>query len=185
MGKHQVFQFVGHVDAWPKGEPNPYRHRAVCQQQVGEWIARQKFPPQADGTVILTYIIDLHTELWLASRNSEHVACAVGEPVLAAGELTLKLSNDPPCGKPSHPGYAQQWRIEVVGVSNHSTGYLPEPDCWPVVAEALDRMDILRPDQWTVALVLRRCPVCQWVNVIKDDHFFCDICQRQLPQSPR
>lgn len=53
----------------------------------------------------VTFVIDLDGKLRLADRNSEHVACAGGGPVLAAGEMTF-LADGPD--------------LEVVDVNNNS-----------------------------------------------------------------
>src|SRR5690242_13194939 len=63
--------------------------------------------------------------LRVEDRRSEHIACSGGRPVLAAGELFLKLTAS---------------GLEIVDVSNQSTGFCPEPASWPEVAKALDRL---------------------------------------------
>src|SRR5688572_23433490 len=67
----------------------------------------------------VTYVVGVDGLLRIAHRRSEHVACAGGGDVLAAGELTAT-------------------RAGVVEVSNQSTGYCPEPESWPAVARALE-----------------------------------------------
>ncbi|WP_218060602.1 hypothetical protein [Micromonospora sediminicola] len=62
-----------------------------------------------------TFVVDRHGTLRVAPRQNEHVACAAGQDVLAAGEITFAASNT---------GYVVQ------AVSNQSTGYCPDPDCW-------------------------------------------------------
>ena len=71
-----------------------------------------------NNSLICTFTIDTHGELWLADRRSEHVACAGGEDVLAAGEMTFVQAG---------AGF------EVIEVTNQSTGYCPQPSSWPVV----------------------------------------------------
>ena len=73
-----------------------------------------------------TYTITPPLELRLADRHSEHIACAGGAPVLAAGELFTD-------------GTA------ILEITNQSTGYCPDLDSWHAVAAALDRDHA----QWT------------------------------------
>jgi len=114
-----------------------------------------------------TFVMDTAGVLRLAPRRSEHVACAGGASVLAAGEVSFVRG----------PG---GW--QVVQISNLSTGYCPDPDCWPVVAAALDRAGIEHPGAFTDALVFRGCPRCRQHNVVKDDDFTCAACGSELPR---
>ena len=103
--------------------------------------------------------------LRVADRRSEHVACAGGEPVLAAGEMTLRMS---------HAG------VEAEEVSNQSTGYCPEPSSWPAVEQALSTAGIKGPDGYTRRFVFRRCGECDQINLIKDGIYECDVCGAPL-----
>ena len=85
---------------------------------------------------------------------------------LAAGEIAFRRA----------PG---GW--EVVEVSNQSTGYCPDPDCWPAVAGALDRAGVGGPDGFTHALVFRRCERCRENNVVREGEFVCVFCGGELP----
>lgn len=114
-------------------------------------------------TVGATFTVDTEGALWLAPRHSEHVACAGGEDVLAAGELTLTQDR-------------------VISVTNQSTGYCPEPACWPAVARALARAGLDAPPTWTSAFVFRRC-ACGQINLVKDDWFVCAVCEAALPEA--
>ncbi|KIQ62602.1 hypothetical protein TR51_26785 [Kitasatospora griseola] len=115
----------------------------------------------------VTYVIDPAGALRLAPRRSEHVACVGGAAVPAAGEI----------------GFARQadgwWAVREV--SNQSTGYCPDLDCWPAVATALDRVGLPRPDGFTHACVFRRCPACAQVNLVKDDDLTGAVCDSALP----
>jgi len=113
-----------------------------------------------------TFVVDLRGTLRLAPRQSEHVACAGGQEVLAAGEITFAAGA---------AGYAVQ------AVSNQSTGYCPDPDCWPAVAAALDRLRIAHPGGFTDALTFRLCIACGERNVVRDDDFVCALCGCALP----
>lgn len=115
-----------------------------------------------------TYVVALDGLLRLAPRRSEHVACADGQDVLGAGEISFRRT---PCG------------ARVQEVSNQSTGYCPDPDSWPAVAAALDRAGIGRPDGFTHALVFRRCEGCGEHNVVREEVFVCVFCDADLPQA--
>jgi hypothetical protein len=116
----------------------------------------------ADGS-ILTYVITIDGQLRVADRRSEHIACAGGEPVLAAGELGV---DD---------------RGVVVTASNQSTGYCPEPNCWSALAAALERANIEHPGRFTQAFEFRRCEACGERNLVKDRWFVCSLCDAELP----
>lgn len=114
-----------------------------------------------------TYVVDPHGTLRLAPRRSEHVACAGGGEVLAAGEIAFARR---PVG----------WSVGEI--SNQSTGYCPEPSCWTAVAAALDRIGLDRPDSFTAEFTLRRCCDCRYVNVVKEHDFSCALCGQVLPE---
>lgn len=89
------------------------------------------------------------------------MACAGGQDVLAAGEVVLTADS-------------------VLSVTNQSTGYCPEPECWPVMASALARAGLRRPPTWTAAFVFRRC-TCGQINLVKDDWYVCAVYDAALP----
>ncbi|MBL7259682.1 hypothetical protein [Paractinoplanes lichenicola] len=111
----------------------------------------------------LTYVVGLDGRLRLAPRQSEHVVLAGGQDVLAAGEMTFDAEH------------------RVVEVSNQSTGYCPDPDCWPAVAESLDRLGMEHPDGFTHELTFRSCPDCGERNIVRDGDFTCALCDGELP----
>jgi hypothetical protein len=112
-------------------------------------------------------VVDLQGVLRLAPRRSEHVACAAGQPVLAAGEI----------------GFVERGSVWSVGeVSNHSTGYCPDPDCWPAVAAALRLAGLASPPGFTSPVRFRRCPRCAERNLVKDGWLVCAHCDGPLPE---
>ncbi|MER6734465.1 hypothetical protein [Streptomyces puniciscabiei] len=113
-----------------------------------------------------TFVVGLDGALRLAPRRSEHVACAGGEPVLSAGEIRFGEE-------------AGRWAVREV--SNQSTGYCPDTDSWPAVAEALDRAGVDRPGSFTHEVVFRRCRGCGQHNIVREDHFVCVFCDADLP----
>ncbi|BEL04964.1 hypothetical protein Q0Z83_031550 [Actinoplanes sichuanensis] len=112
-------------------------------------------------------MITIDGVLLLAPRRSEHVACAAGADVLAAGEITFTPDGG------------------VSAVTNQSTGYCPQPCCWPAVDAALNRAGIAHPGAFTSAFVFRHCTVCTHLNVIKDDVYVCAHCDTDLPPTLR
>lgn len=70
----------------------------------------------------------------------------------------------------------------VSEVSNHSTGYCPDPDSWDAVGGALDRAGLGHPGTFTGPVVFRRCPRCHERNLVKDDDFACAVCGAELPR---
>ena len=121
---------------------------------------------RAELTEPVTFVVLLGGGLMLAPRRSEHVALARGQDVLAAGEMTFG-----PTGS--------RWR--VVEVTNQSTGYCPDPDCWPAVRTALDQLGIRHPGDFTEKVVFRLCPSCGERNIVRDGDFTCALCDSGLP----
>jgi hypothetical protein len=119
----------------------------------------------SDGEVIATFVVDLTGVLLIADRRSEHVACAGGLPVLSAGEVTFNI------------GHA----VEVTAVSNQSTGYCPEPESWPSVAESLSKAGMIAPDGFSMSCEFRRCIRCGNLNLVKNRVFECGVCDAELP----
>jgi hypothetical protein len=130
------------------------------------WLRHAGQRPNALGQFVLTFVIDERGCLRVADRGSEHVACASGGPVLSAGELFLTASRDGFC---------------VEEISNQSTGYCPEPESWPAVAAALDRIGMAHPGRFTQAVIFRRCPSCGERTIVKDGWFVCGLCDAELP----
>jgi hypothetical protein len=130
----------------------------------GEAALARKDIPASDEP--FTFVIDLEGTLRLAPRRSEHVACAAGEAVLSAGEITFEPGPEGP---------------QVTSVTNQSTGYCPEPSSWPAVAAALDRIAVAHPGRFTDEFTFRRCLSCGERNLVRDGDFTCAICDAELP----
>jgi hypothetical protein len=129
------------------------------------WVHDTDRRPGSDGLVAATFVMDEKGILLVADRRTEHVACCGGGPVLSAGELFLSV---------------EAARVEVVEASNQSTGFCPEPESWPVVAAALDRIGLAHPGRFTQEIVFRRCGKCGERNVVKDGWFVCGMCGAEL-----
>lgn len=132
---------------------------------VADAMALREYLGSAPGEQTFTYVVDLAGCLRLADRHAEHVACSGGQPVLAAGELRLQWSRA---------------AVVIASVTNLSTGYCPEPSCWPSIAAALAPVGLAVPSGWTRAFEFRRCDACGQRNVIKDDWWVCDVCEAPL-----
>jgi hypothetical protein len=142
----------------------------VADEPRGRAILRpEDFDGLLDGEP-LTYVVNRSGTLIVAPRRSEHVACAGGEDVLGAGELTaIRLQKSA--------------RISVVEISNQSTGYCPEPESWPAVAAALDVAKLSHPGRFTFEAIFRRCPRCGARNLVKEEWFVCAECDADLPRA--
>jgi len=159
----RLYRYVG---------PPEIRHR--CRGTAGGVIrsaadvrpgasGRDRMP---DNTVPATFVIDPDGRLRLADRRSEHVACAGGGEVRSAGEMFFLVDED---------------FVEVVAVTNQSTGYCPEPSSWPAVAAALDAISVHHPGGFTSEIVFRLCERCGQRNVVRDGVFECGACGGPLP----
>jgi hypothetical protein len=133
------------------------------REQLVRWLNARSDEANANGSITATFVIDQHGKLRLASRRSEHVACASGGPVLSAGEISFLPTGD------------------VVDVSNHSTGFCPEPESWISCAESLDRVGVVHPNAFTRQVIFRRCPKCKERNIVKDGWYVCELCGGELP----
>lgn len=129
---------------------------------LAKWIASHAAELAADGFTV-TYVVTPNGFLRVAPRRSEHVACAGGGDVLAAGELVLGRD------------------ASVVEASNLSTGFCPEPSCWTELAATLDHADVPRPAGFAHPVVFRRCVSCGQRNVVKEGVFVCAVCDADLP----
>ncbi len=114
-----------------------------------------------------TFVVMPDCTLRVAPQRSEHVACAGGGEVLAAGELVVRRGR-------AH---------EVVSVTNQSTGYCPEPDCWTSIHAAFTAAKIPAPEALSQAFVFRRCPKCGERNLVKESWFECACCGADLPET--
>lgn len=111
-----------------------------------------------------TYVVDLEGTLRLAPRRSEHVGCAKGADVLAAGEIRF-----------AERGPA------VEELSNQSTGYCPDVTCFDAVARALRTAGLGAPARFSTEIVFRRCVRCAQINLVKEGWFICVFCEADLP----
>jgi len=162
---NRIYHYVGSHD--PEQVLNQPSDRAHILQpaDVLSWIDETQREVGRDGVVITSFIVDTTGQLWIAGRRSEHVVCAAGQPVLAAGEITFMI---------------EKRDVWVSEVSNQSTGYCPEPEAWPAVAAAFDEIGLEHPGDFTTAYTFRRCDQCEATNIVKEEYFVCGICDAEL-----
>ncbi|MEW1566454.1 hypothetical protein AB0454_26120 [Streptomyces sp. NPDC093509] len=162
-GRGRSYRYVGPIEL--KGAVRPGAG-GRCIGSAGDfrsWIVEQSAAELAEP---FTFVVDRDGVLRLAPRRSEHVACAGGDLVLSAGEISFIREAD-------------RWTVSEV--SNQSTGYCPDVTSWAEVARALDAVELRRPSRFTHEVVFRRCPDCQEHNIVREDDFVCVFCGSDLP----
>jgi hypothetical protein len=160
----KTYRYVGPPEILARSRSAPKGVAIRSTDDLRAWI---KATGQRSATqIVATLVIDESGSLLIADRHSEHVACAGGEPVASAGEMTFLVEGN---------------QLEVIEVSNQSTGYCPEPESWPQVALALDRIGLPHPGGFTCEIIFRRCPSCNQVNIVKDNWMVCLFCGKDLP----
>lgn len=159
----RVYSYVGPADIKAAVAASPAGVALTDLDVLAQWHAAQ---PRDERDEPFTYVIGLDGVLRVAPRRSEHVACAGGSSVLAAGEIAFGTRDG-------------LWAVG--SVSNQSTGYCPDVACWPSVAAALDGLGVARPAAFTTEILFRRCPVCGEINVVRDGDLVCVFCDADLP----
>lgn len=159
------YAYVGPVEIRQRAERSDDCRCVMGVLDLVRWTTNYLRARCERGGVTVTFIIDLSEQLWVADRRSEHVACADGGAVLAAGEMVLDRVGD---------------SVEIAEVTNQSTGYCPEPGCWKVVERVLKRLGVPHPSRWTAAFEFRRCDRCGTTNLIKEEVFECAVCDAPL-----
>jgi hypothetical protein len=163
----KLYRYVGPEEIRQRAVGRTPGFRVESVPALAQWF-RALLPESKEEDVIgVTFVVDEEGWLRVADRRSEHVACAEGRLVFSAGEMFFDCSESAP---------------RVVEVSNHSTGFCPEPESWPAVAAALDRIPLDHPGRFTREVVFRRCLKCGQRNLVKDKWFVCGMCQAELPK---
>jgi hypothetical protein len=160
------YRYVGPAPIKARAAGRPAGTRISCPGDLLAWARDTGQRPGPDGLVAATFIIDTNGDLLVADRRSEHVGCAGGGPVLSAGELFFLVEGG---------------RAVVVEASNQSTGFCPEPQSWPALAAALERIGVAHPGRFTTEVLFRRCERCGERNIVRDGWFVCGVCQADLP----
>lgn len=115
-----------------------------------------------------TFVVSLGGVVLVAPRRSEHVACAGGLEVLAAGELFFTASAG---------------RLTVTRTTNQSTGYCPDLESWGALAAALLKAGVDAPIGFSPEFLFRRCDACGELSVVKERWFVCPFCDAELPRA--
>ncbi|MER5521665.1 PfkB family carbohydrate kinase [Streptomyces sp. NPDC002763] len=152
----EVVDTVGAGDAFTAGVLAHLHHTGRLVREGVDGLGAEPF----------TFVVGMDGVLRLAPRRSEHVACAGGDMVLSAGEISFMRE-------------AEQWTVSEV--SNQSTGCCPDVSSWAEVARAVDAAELRRPSGFTHEVVFRRCPDCQQHNIVREDDFVCVFCGSDLP----
>lgn len=160
------YRYIGSADLGPPGREPPRRIQVKSPGDVLRWAAETE-RGAVGKDLVATFIVDLSGQLWLADRRSEHVHCARGERVLSAGEITF---------------HVQGATVEVLEVTNQSTGYCPEPESWPAVASALQGAGLTAPKSFTLEFTFRRCEACGCTNLVKEGWLECAVCQSPVAE---
>ncbi len=160
----KVYRYVGPKRIADRAPSEPAGVPIRSPEDVLGWV-RATTQELSAGCVIATFIVDATGLLLVADRRSEHVACAGGQPVRSAGEITFAVGRT----------------VEVAAVSNQSTGYCPEPESWSAVAAALASAGLEPPFAFSLACEFRRCVGCGSLTLLKGGVFECGVCSRDLP----
>lgn len=164
----RLYSYVGPKRIAERNRLSPPGTTIESPEDVFRWVRAFDQKPDADGHLLVTFVIDEAGTLRIADRRSEHVACAGGRPVRSAGEMTFAI---------------RPRSVEVPEVSNQSTGYCPEPESWPEVESALRRAGLAPTEGFHPRCVFRRCPNCDAINLVKSGVFECGICGAPLPEA--
>jgi hypothetical protein len=114
-------------------------------------------------------------------------AILAGRRVLFKHDLSFEAMGKGTPGNPREIPEECSWygkldeTVEVAEVSNRSTGFCPEPESWPDVAAALDRIGVAYPGGFTREIVFRWCEHCRERNIVKDGWFVCGVYEAELP----
>ncbi|MFF0560821.1 hypothetical protein [Streptomyces sp. NPDC004266] len=162
-GRGQGYRYVGPVELKAAVRPGGGGRRIGSAADFSGWIAEQSAAEPAEP---FTFVVGMDAALRLAPRRSERVACAGGDMVLGAGEISFMRE-------------AGRWTVSEV--SNQSTGYCPDVASWAEVARALDAVGLRRPSGFTHEVVFRRCTDCQEHNIVREGDFVCVFCGSDLP----
>ena len=159
---NQQYKYIGPEHLLAEGRSSPGGIPLRSAADIHSWLLSAEAEP-AGARWPATYIVSTSGTLKFASRRSEHVSCASGQNVLAAGEIFFGMDGT------------------VVAATNQSTGYCPRPDCWPHVRDAIERAGLTPPQGFETEFHFRRCPGCGERNLVREEYFVCSICDSDLP----
>src|SRR5215468_7650381 len=87
MGSAHGYRYVGPAILAERAAPGPGVIVVTSAQVLARWLAGR---PADEPGEPFTFVVGLDGQLRLAPRRSEHVDCAAGQPVLAAGEALVR-----------------------------------------------------------------------------------------------
>ncbi len=163
----KLYRYVGPPEVRRAADMESPRHEVVGVEGLLAWVAAQGISRPGTRDFILTYVVLPDGTMFVSHRNSEHVACARGGMVLAAGEITFAKS---------------RIGLELVDVSNLSTGYCPEVRSWEAVAPALAAAGLGEIRAYSQAFEFRYCRGCECTCIVKDGIYECPACLGELPR---
>ncbi|WP_144868514.1 hypothetical protein [Hyella patelloides] len=167
--KHtKLYNYAGSKEIKNAVANYPIGIQIQSKQDINNWIYSTNQGIDNSGFIICTFVIDLEGYLCIADRHSEHVACSGGNPVFSAGEIFFVPNKN---------------EYEIAEISNQSTGFCPEPDSWFSVSQALDRIPLNHPGEFTMNFIFRRCVKCGLLNLVKENLFVCADCNTELPKN--
>ncbi|GGP05414.1 hypothetical protein LDL08_06365 [Nonomuraea glycinis] len=158
------YRYVGPAELKAAVRPGSGGCRIGSATDFDSWVAERS---AAELVEPFTFVVGADGVLWLAPRQSEHVACAGGRSVLSAGEISFAPEAD-------------RWVVREV--TNQSTGYCPDVSSWSSVVQALDCVGLGHPSGFTHEVIFRRCPGCQEHNIVRESDFVCVFCGSDLPE---
>ena len=161
-----MYKYVGADEIRQNTAHLPPGKKIISIDDIKNWIRETKQQQDNWGLIAATFVIDYEGYFRIADRHSEHVACAGGKYVLSAGEVFFqKIQN----------------ALEIVEITNQSTGSCPQPESWEDVVKALDLINIPHPSSFNIEFIFRRCCSCNQINIVKDNLFICSVCASELP----
>ena len=164
MMSRRKYYYVGPPEIREAARKQPSGIPIRSVSDIETWLKSDPTERRNDESWVATFTINTDEVLRLAQRRSEHVACASGGPVLAAGEITI------------------DGNIDVIEISNQSTGFCPGPESWNSVETVLNQLGVEHPGRFTNEIIFRRCPKCNERNIVKDAWYYCLICNSVLPE---
>ena len=167
LQKPKLYNYVGSKEIKDSVDNYPAGTIIKSKQDIKNWLDNTESKIDKSKFIICTFVIDIEGYLRIADRHSEHVACSGGYPVLSAGEIFFVFNGN---------------KYEIIEITNQSTGFCPEPESWLSVKQALDRIPLEHPGEFTTNFVFRRCNKCSLSNVVKENIFICANCHAELSQ---
>jgi hypothetical protein len=158
----RLYRYVGPAHLAEQAQSQIPRCQPGSPEELTAWLTGEGYALP----VTLTYVVTADGRLRVSDRNSEHVACARGEPVRAAGEIGFRSS----AGRPV-----------VDFLTNQSTGYCPEPSCFAAASDAVLEAGFDAPPGFSHEFTFRRCPTCSGISIVKEADFECAACGSALP----